>query len=169
MRGSGGGIHSVISVSTKYSLGLPWWLSGLRTWHCHGCSSGHCYGVALISGPGTACFRLGKHTHTHTHTQALSWLQLRALLWRGFDLWPRNCMLQARQTHTHTHTHTNRAKLEIPSSDPVFALNCSGLGPGGMQGAPLAYIPEIQPYPNTSLCLDGSVCYANMILLCTRL
>ena len=36
----------------KLKLGVPLWHSGLRTWHCHCNSLGHCCGVGLIPGPG---------------------------------------------------------------------------------------------------------------------
>ena len=32
------------------SLGVPWWLSRLRTQHCHCCDSGYCYGTGSIAG-----------------------------------------------------------------------------------------------------------------------
>lgn len=32
------------------TLGVPWWLSGFRLWHCHGL--GNCCGVGLIPGLG---------------------------------------------------------------------------------------------------------------------
>ena len=66
-------------------LGIPWWLSGLRSRHCHCNSSCDCCDMGLIPGPGTCtCHRNGQkmiyihkdiyimqhtHTHTHTHTQ----------------------------------------------------------------------------------------------------
>ena len=34
--------------------GVPWWLSGLRIWHCHRYSSGRCCGVGSVSHPGTS-------------------------------------------------------------------------------------------------------------------
>ena len=33
--------------------GVPLWHSGLRIWHCHCSSLGHCSGVSLIPGLGT--------------------------------------------------------------------------------------------------------------------
>ena len=35
-------------------LGVPWWLSGLRTRHCHYCSLGRCCDAGLIPGLGTS-------------------------------------------------------------------------------------------------------------------
>ena len=34
--------------------GVPWWLSGLRTWHYHCCGSGCCCGVGSFPGLGTS-------------------------------------------------------------------------------------------------------------------
>ena len=34
--------------------GVPWWLSGLRTWHCHCCSSGYCCDMGSVPGLGTS-------------------------------------------------------------------------------------------------------------------
>ena len=42
------------SISSKFVLGIPWWLSGFRIWLCHCCGSDHCCGVCLIPGPGTS-------------------------------------------------------------------------------------------------------------------
>ena len=39
--------------------GVTWWLSGLRTWCCHCFDSGHCCGVGLSSGWGSACCGCG--------------------------------------------------------------------------------------------------------------
>jgi len=39
----------MITVSI-FILRVPWWLSGLRTWHCHRCGSGPCCGVGSILG-----------------------------------------------------------------------------------------------------------------------
>ena len=36
------------SVMQKIKPGVPWWLSGLRIWHCP------CCGAGLIPGPGTS-------------------------------------------------------------------------------------------------------------------
>ena len=45
----------------NYTLGVPWWLSGLSLWYCHCCGSGHCSSVGLIPGPGTStCRERGK-------------------------------------------------------------------------------------------------------------
>ena len=33
--------------------GVPWWLSGLRTWRCQCCGSGHCHSVGSVPGLGT--------------------------------------------------------------------------------------------------------------------
>ena len=39
-------------------IGVPWWLSRLRIWHCHCCGSGCCCGVGLIPDLGTfSCHR----------------------------------------------------------------------------------------------------------------
>ena len=54
---------------------------------------------------------------------------------------------------------------QFPSSGLVVARPRTGSGPSGLQVSPLVCIPEIQLYPNTGLCLDCSVCYANMTLL----
>ena len=35
-------------------LGVPLWIRGLKIWHCHYSSYGHCSGVGLIPGPGTS-------------------------------------------------------------------------------------------------------------------
>ena len=44
-----------IILIMKYNSGVPWWLSGLRIWHCHCCGSGS------IPGQGTSsCLRCGK-------------------------------------------------------------------------------------------------------------
>ena len=45
----------------KQSQGVPWWLSGLRLWCCHCCSSGYYCGVGLSPCPGTsACHGHGQ-------------------------------------------------------------------------------------------------------------
>ena len=50
----------IINEARKTS-GVPSWLSGLRIWHYHCCSSGYRCGVCLIPGPGTsACCRWGQ-------------------------------------------------------------------------------------------------------------
>ena len=36
----------------KFSVGVPWWLSGLRIWHCHCCGSGYCCGSGSVPGLG---------------------------------------------------------------------------------------------------------------------
>ena len=52
-------------VKNLLSMGVPWWLSELRIWHCHCCGLGHCCGVGLIPGPGiSAC-----HRQTHKKSQ----------------------------------------------------------------------------------------------------
>ena len=39
-----------LKIFTQNFLGIPWWLSGLRNWHCF-CDSGHCCGMgSLIPG-----------------------------------------------------------------------------------------------------------------------
>ena len=42
--------NQVLSRNTARILGVPWYLSGLRTWHCHCCGSGCCCGADLIPG-----------------------------------------------------------------------------------------------------------------------
>ena len=45
----------------KTLLGVPWWLSGIRTWCCNCSSSGHPCGTGAITGPGTStCFERGQ-------------------------------------------------------------------------------------------------------------
>ena len=45
----------------KVAKGAPWWLSGLRTQHCHCCGSGYCCGVGLIPGLATStCYGCGQ-------------------------------------------------------------------------------------------------------------
>ena len=45
----------------KLIVEVPWWLSRLRTWHCHCCVLGCCCGTGLISGSGiSACHRCGQ-------------------------------------------------------------------------------------------------------------
>ena len=39
-------------------MGLAWWLSGLRIWHCHFSGLGHCCGADLIPGLGTGDFQV---------------------------------------------------------------------------------------------------------------
>ena len=55
----------------KFTVGVPWWYSGLRVWHCHCCGSGHCCGASSVFGLGTsACCWHGqekKSKHTRTH------------------------------------------------------------------------------------------------------
>ena len=38
-------------------LGVPWWLSELRTWHCHHWGSGYCCGTESIPGQRTSAWR----------------------------------------------------------------------------------------------------------------
>ena len=38
----------------KSTLAVPLWSSGLRIWHCHCSSRGHCCGSGSIPGPGTS-------------------------------------------------------------------------------------------------------------------
>ena len=46
---------SLLSVINKTLLGVPWWLSGLRIWHCH------CCGPGLMPGPGPSpCHQCGQ-------------------------------------------------------------------------------------------------------------
>ena len=37
-----------VGVARELRTGVPWWLSGLRTRHCHYCGSGYCSGIGLI-------------------------------------------------------------------------------------------------------------------------
>ena len=42
----------------------PWWLTGLKIWHCHCCSSGHCCGAGSTPGPGnSACCKHSPKNH----------------------------------------------------------------------------------------------------------
>ena len=42
-------------------MGVPWWLSRLRIWHCQCCGLGRCCGVGLIPIPGVSmCHRHGQ-------------------------------------------------------------------------------------------------------------
>ena len=45
---------NLISSLKSLKLGVPWWCSGLRIWHCHCSSSGCCYSMGSISGQGTS-------------------------------------------------------------------------------------------------------------------
>ena len=43
-------------------MGVPWWLRGLRIWHCHYCGLGCCCDVSSIPGLGNStCHRCGKN------------------------------------------------------------------------------------------------------------
>ena len=48
-------------------MGVPWWLSGLRTWLCHYCDSGYCCCVGLIPGMGTST------CHWHSQKKKKGW------------------------------------------------------------------------------------------------
>ena len=53
----------------KQNLGVPWWLSGLRTWCCHCCSLGHCPGMGLISRLGiSTCHGYGQKNLSLSHS-----------------------------------------------------------------------------------------------------
>ena len=53
--------HLEASVCAGFKKGVSWWLSRLRTRHCHCCSLGHCCGGGVIPGGGTsACHVLGQ-------------------------------------------------------------------------------------------------------------
>ena len=41
-------------IPEQNAMGIPWWLSRLRTQCCYCCGSGCCCGVGLIPGPGTS-------------------------------------------------------------------------------------------------------------------
>ena len=66
----------------KKTSGVPLWCTGLRIWHCHYSSLGHCYGTGFISGPVTStCYGHGqktkqnkktKQTNQNTHTKKTS-------------------------------------------------------------------------------------------------
>ena len=53
---------SVLQVLYKQVLGVPWWLSGLRIWHCHCCGLGCCCGTDSVPGPRTCAW----HGHSQT-------------------------------------------------------------------------------------------------------
>ena len=42
--------------SKRWAIGVPWWLSRLRTWHCHCSGSGYCCGVDSIPSQGTYAY-----------------------------------------------------------------------------------------------------------------
>ena len=49
------------SIACVKCIGVPWWLSALRIWHCHCCGSGYSCGAGSIPGPGTfTCCGNGK-------------------------------------------------------------------------------------------------------------
>ena len=56
------------SHSLKYTkAGVPWWLRGLKTWHCHYCGSGYSWGTVSIPGPGTStCHWCSQKTEKQT-------------------------------------------------------------------------------------------------------
>ena len=45
-------LFSDMVLSIDILIGVPWWLSRLRIWHCHCCDSRHCCGLSLTPGPG---------------------------------------------------------------------------------------------------------------------
>ena len=59
---------------------VPWWLSGLRIWHCHCSGSGYCCDAGLIPGPRTfACWPWPKKK------KKKSWWSLLWYLWVSGD------------------------------------------------------------------------------------
>ena len=63
------------SFPKKQPPGVPWWLSGLRTWHCPCSGLGHHCDVGLSPGPETfTCCRHGhKNKECKTKKQPLKW------------------------------------------------------------------------------------------------
>uniref|UniRef100_A0A8D1NRS6 Epidermal growth factor receptor pathway substrate 15 n=1 Tax=Sus scrofa TaxID=9823 RepID=A0A8D1NRS6_PIG len=69
-------VASNSTTSNKTKLGVPWWLSRLRIWHCHCGGSSHCCGVGLIPGPGTsACLGHGQKKGTELNTTLVETLK----------------------------------------------------------------------------------------------
>ena len=70
----GGGSLWILMFVTLFSFfkvmshGVPWWLSGLRIWHCHCSSLGYCCGVGLIPGLRTStCCEHGQINKVNSH------------------------------------------------------------------------------------------------------
>ena len=52
---------------------IPWWLRGLRIWHCHCYGLGHCCGVGSIPGLGTsACHGCGQNKNKKRYSQSVN-------------------------------------------------------------------------------------------------
>ena len=65
----------------KSSLGVPWWLGKLRTWHGHCCGMRCCCGSGVILGPRTsAWWKCGKKKKRKRWKQEKAWRTKPALL-----------------------------------------------------------------------------------------
>ena len=94
-------LHYLESQLQKCTLGVPYWLSGLRIWHSHFCGSGCCCGTGLITGPRTStCYEGGQKTKTKKKN---GFLLVFLLSWShsplSFTLAPGDCLSHRPPAH----------------------------------------------------------------------
>ena len=74
-------------------MGVPWWLSGLRLWHCHCCGCGYCCDSGLIPGLGnSACCRYSQKKKKEKRSIISTLEELS--VWELFAKWHENAVIE---------------------------------------------------------------------------